>query len=234
MIIKRIKNSYKINFIIQFIKDFIEMIITYFPGRTGELIRYEYYKKHLKHIGKNVKFDIGVFIQNPQFISIDDLCWIDKGVIILAGSDKSNRARRFIDNKNYRIERGNVYIGKKVHIAPYSIISGIGGIYISDECGIAAGTKIYSFSNHYRSDEFPSNRKFCFAIFVEESRQFMIEGPVFLGENVGVGLNSIILPGVSIGKDSFIGINSVVSTSFEKNSMIVGNPAIKIKDRFKS
>jgi len=63
-----------------------------------------------------------------------------------------------------------------VHIAPYPIISGSIGVYISDDCDISSGTKIYSFSNHYRSDQFSSNRRFCFALFVKYSPQYIIAG----------------------------------------------------------
>lgn len=223
----------KIKLLLEFPKDIWQLFVSYLPGVLGFKLRYRFWKKHLKFLGKNVKIDIGGYFQNPQFISIDDNCWIDRGVMILAGPDKSDRQRRLIANANFPLGKGMVHIGKRVHIAPYSIISGIGGIYISDECGIASGTKIFSFSNHFRSDEFPSDSGFCFAIFVEHSRQYMIEGPVFLDENVGVALNAMILPGVSIGKDSFVAINSVVTSSFGENSLIAGNPAKRVKDRFK-
>ena len=222
----------KIKILLHFPSDIWKMFISYLPGTIGDKLRYRFWRSRLKYLGKNVKIDVGVYFQNPQFISIDDNCWIDRGVSLYAGEDKSSRPRRLIANDNFPFEKGMIYIGKKVHIAPYTIISGIGGVYISDECGIAAGTKIYSFSNHFRSDEFPSNRKFCFALFVDHSRQYMIEGPVFLGKNVGIGVNSVILPGVSIGKDSFITINSVVMSSFPENSLISGNPASRVKSRF--
>jgi len=215
-------------------QDFKLMIVTYMPGKTGESLRYNYYKKHLNHIGKNVKFEPGVFLQNPAFISIDDNCWIDRGVIILAGADKSNRARRLIKNSSFPLERGMVHIGKHIHIAPFSIVSGIGGVHISDGCSLSSGVKIYSFSHHYKSNEFQSNREVCFSPLVDPEKQYMVEGPVFLGENVGVALHSIILPGVSIGNDSFIAINSVVNSSFAENSLIAGNPAKRVKSRFKT
>ena len=84
-LINRIRNSYKLNLPFQFIKDFKTMIITYLPGRSGQIIRYNYYKKHLKHLGKNVTFDPGAFILNPACVSIADNTWIDKYVILLAG-----------------------------------------------------------------------------------------------------------------------------------------------------
>jgi len=208
------------------------LFISYLPGPLGFRFRYNYWKKRLKYIGKNVKIDQGVYLQNPKFISLDDNCWIDKYVIILAGHDQSQRPRRYIQNKAFPIKKGSVHIGKSVHIGPYSLISGIGGVFISDECGFSSGVKVYSFSNHFRSDDLPSDKHFHFGPLAEKERTFMIEGPIFFDKNVGVALNSVILPGVSIKRDSFIMINSVVTKTFEENSLISGNPAERIKERY--
>jgi acetyltransferase-like isoleucine patch superfamily enzyme len=223
----------KLRILLRFPIDFWQMIITYFPGTLGRKLRYWFWKRRLKSLGKNIRIDAEVCFQNPQFISIDDNCWIDKGVIVLAGPDRSSRPRHLILNDRFPHERGMVYIGKNVHIGPYCVISGIGGVHISDECGISSGVKVYSFTHHYRSNKFPSDRGFYFSPLVKQERQYMIEGPIFLDRSVGVALNAIILPGVSIGKDSFVAINSVVMSSFEENSLIAGHPAKRIKKRFK-
>ena len=206
--------------------------ITYLPGPYGFSLRYRYWKHRLKKLGKNVKIDTAVYFQNPRFISIDDHTWIDKNVHILAGPDKSQRSRKTIPNPQYKINKGEVYIGKCIHIAAFCIISGIGGVYISDNCGLSANSKLYSFSHYYRSEEHPANREYYFSSSASLENQFMIEGPIFIGENVGTGVNVTIMPGVSIGKDSFVTINSVVLRSFKENSLIGGNPAYKIGKRF--
>jgi len=209
-----------------------QMFISYLPGTAGVVLRYRYWRKRLRYLGKNVKIDVGVYFQNPEYISIGDNSWIDRGVIILAGPDKSKRERRYIPNPHFRLEKGEVYIGRYVHIAQYVSISGIGGVYISDECGIAAGSKIYSFTHHYRSDKEPDRLDIIFSPQVTHERQFMIEGPIYLGNNVGVAMDSIILPGVSIGSNSFVAMKSVVKDSFGENSLVAGNPAQKVKERF--
>jgi acetyltransferase-like isoleucine patch superfamily enzyme len=224
----------KIKILLEFPADIWQLFVSYLPGAIGFKLRYRFWRKRLKFLGKNVKIDIGVYFQNPRFISLDDNCWVDRGVMILAGADKSNRARRLVANNNFPLEKGMVYIGKHLHIGSYSIISGIGGVYISDKCTFSPSVKVYSFSHHFRSDEFPSVRKFGFGSLIEQEKQYMIEGPIFLDKNVGVALNAIILPGVSIAKDSFVAINSVVMTSFEENSLIAGNPARRVKERFKT
>jgi len=216
----------------QFINDGILLLATYLPGSIGYKLRYWFWKKKLFFLGENVKIEVGTYFTNPQFISIDSNCWIDRGVIILAGPDNSNRSRRYIHNKDFAYEKGRVYIGKFVHIGPYSIISGIGGVFISDKCGFSSGVKLYSFSNHYRSDDNPTDRTFHFGPLLDHDKQFMVEGPIFLDRNVGVALNAILLPGISIGQDSFVAMNSVVYSSFTENSFIAGNPARLVKSRF--
>ena len=211
-----------------------EMCVSYWPGPLGDRLRYLYWKRRLHHLGERVKIDVGVYFQNPRYISIGDNSWIDRGVIILAGPDASTRERRLISNAELTLDRGSVYIGRNVHIAQYVSISGIGGVYISDDCTIAAGSKVYSFTHHYRSEKEPWRADVAFGSQVPHDRQFMIEGPIFIAENVGVAMNSVILPGVSIGRRSFVAVNSVVKDSFEENSLISGNPARRIKDRFPS
>lgn len=46
-----------------------------------------------------------------------------------------------------------------------------------------------------------------------------------IGNNVFIGVNTIILMGTHIGNNSIVGAGSVVSGSFEDNVVIAGNPA---------
>ena len=48
--------------------------------------------------------------------------------------------------------------------------------------------------------------------------------PVHIGENVWIGANTVIVPGVSIGKNSVIGAGSVVTKDIPENVLAVGNP----------
>jgi len=212
----------------------IKTIIFHCPGPIGHRLRARYWRQKLQYLGNRVKIDVGVYFQHPEFISIDDDSWIDRHVIILAGPDQSSRARKYIENPSFRLNKGSVFIGKRNHIAPFCILSGMAGIQLGDDCTLAAGSKLYSFSHHYRSLEEPENRNIIFGSRSASTQQYMIEGPIVLGDNVGTGLNTIILPGVSIQKESFVAINSVVYSSFNENSFLKGDPAKYIKPRFKT
>lgn len=50
-------------------------------------------------------------------------------------------------------------------------------------------------------------------------------GPVKIGDNVFVGMNSIILKNVEIGNNVIIGAGSIVTRSVPSNSVVAGNPA---------
>lgn len=53
---------------------------------------------------------------------------------------------------------------------------------------------------------------------------------IVVGDNVFIGMNSIIMPGTKIGNNVIIGAGSVVRGEVDDFSVIVGNPAIVISD----
>ncbi|MDE4085891.1 acyltransferase [Planococcus maritimus] len=57
-----------------------------------------------------------------------------------------------------------------------------------------------------------------------------IVGKIVIGDNVFVGMDSLLLPGISIGDNSIVAAGSVVTKSFPSNSVIGGNPARLITD----
>lgn len=213
------------------LNDFVLFFITYMPGITGRKLRYFYWSKRFKKCGKNVIIDEGVIIQGAEWISIGDNVWIDKYCILIAGpvkfEEKDIVKKR--SNKNFKLKEGELYISDNVHIAPFCIIQAHSGVYIGLNCGFSSGVKIYSLSNLPNN---PTNKKDIVFFSPIANKVSYFSSPVVINENTGVALNSIILPGVTIGVNSFITPNSVVMTDIPENSYASGYPAKKIRDRF--
>ncbi len=53
---------------------------------------------------------------------------------------------------------------------------------------------------------------------------------VRIGDNVWIGMNAIILKGVTIGENAVIAAGSVVSKSVAANTIVAGNPAVVVKE----
>ncbi|AOH84268.1 hypothetical protein AWL63_10075 [Sphingomonas panacis] len=55
-----------------------------------------------------------------------------------------------------------------------------------------------------------------------------VRRPISIGNNVFVGMNSVLLPGTTIGDNVIVGAGSVLRGTIESDSIMVGNPAVKI------
>ncbi len=53
--------------------------------------------------------------------------------------------------------------------------------------------------------------------------------PVRIGDNVWIGMNAVILKGVTIGENAVVAAGSVVSKSVAANTVVAGNPAVMVK-----
>jgi acetyltransferase-like isoleucine patch superfamily enzyme len=132
---------------------------------------------------------------------------------------KNEVGKQFND---FNILRGKEFIefGQDVWVGYFCILDGSGGLKIGDHVTIASGAHIYTHdSSFYRVNEEikdPINGTHC------------DRGPVLIGDNVQIGANSIILPGVTIGNNVLVGALTLVNKNIPDNSLVVGSPC-KIK-----
>lgn len=54
--------------------------------------------------------------------------------------------------------------------------------------------------------------------------------PVHIGDNVWIGANTVVLPGVTIGENTVIGAGSVVTKDIPSNVVAVGNPCRVLRE----
>lgn len=123
------------------------------------------------------------------------------------GKQPDRREIKQIYNDNFR-EMG-VKIGKNVDMYDVSIDTLFPFlIEIGNNCIITGGTKILAhdaslslFTNQYKV------------------------GRVKINDNVFIGMDTIIMPGVEVGSNTIIGANSVVTKTISPNSVVAGVPA---------
>ena len=180
--------------------DPLRMILIYMPGPIGYKLRQLYYGSKCKSLGKNALIDVGVIISGPENISIGEYTWIDSFV---------------------RLEGvlGEIKIGRRVHIASGSILSGGGGLEVQDYVGIGAGAKIYTNS------EAPVNGKRMSGPMIPWRYKGFVRKPVIIEKDAVVGANSVVLPGVRIGEGAVVGANSLVTRDIPAWSIAIGVPA---------
>lgn len=63
-----------------------------------------------------------------------------------------------------------------------------------------------------------------------DMREYMYAAPVRIGDNVWIGGNVAICPGVTIGENSVIGAGSVVTHDIPANCIAVGNPCRVVRE----
>lgn len=100
-----------------------------------------------------------------------------------------------------------------------SITSRTKSIYIGSNCRIAPNTVIVD--SDYHSMIPPESRL--------QNPGFEFDKDVVINENVWIGMRSIILKGVTIGKNSVIAAGSVVVKDIPEDCLAAGVPAIVVK-----
>lgn len=92
-------------------------------------------------------------------------------------------------------------------------------IRIGNNCLIAGNCQIIDSSGHDLSIENVKNR-----INTKGKTK-----PIVIEDNVWIGANTFVLPGVTIGEGSIIGAGSIVLSNIPPYSIARGNPAVVIK-----
>lgn len=127
---------------------------------------------------------------------------------------------------------GDIILGRFVTImGPGTVIKSLKEkIYIGSFSSIGQNVCIVDFNHLFGRI---SSSFIHHLIFEEDYRKdLIVKGPVIIEEDVWVGSNTVILPGVKIGRGAIIGAGSVVTKDVPRYSVAYGNPAKVHSNRF--
>ncbi len=113
---------------------------------------------------------------------------------------------------------GYCKIGNKVWIGPYAYFDAR-ALVIEDYVGIGPGAKILGSEHTGDPKDLP---------IIQTD---LIVKPVKICSNCDIGINAVILPGVTIGKGSIVGAGAVVTKDVEPDTIVAGVPAKVLKKR---
>jgi len=113
-------------------------------------------------------------------------------------------------------------------------------VIISYNCHIGAidyvkiGNNVLLASNVYISDHDHGNTTYADLVLPPVTRKVISKGPVIIEDNVWIGEGVVILAGVTVGHNSVVAANAVVTKSVPPFSVVAGVPAKVIKNSHKN
>ena len=152
------------------------------------------------------------------------------------GYDKEIYVKPTIKNKN-------IIVGDFTYIADSEFESHVTHHYdfnndkliIGKFCQIAKGVEfIMNGANHQMNavSTFPFYTLEGWNMAPPLPSDLPFKGDTIIGNDVWIGQNAVILPGVHVGNGAIIGANSVLGSNVDPYTINVGNPARTIRKRF--
>ena len=158
-------------------------------------------RSQFARIGQNVIIEAGVLVFHPETVELGDGVYVGHGTIL----------------KGYY--RGRMVIGDGTWIGQQCFFHSAGGLTIGQNVGIGPVVKIIT-SYHEGKD-----------ISKPILHTPIIFKPVVIEDAADIGIGSVILPGVTVGKGAQVGAGAVVSSDVEPYTVVGGVPARFIRRR---
>jgi len=174
--------------------------------------------------GRGVHLDRGVLLSYPQRIHLGNGARIARNAALRANSPlvpgiAVGDQCTVQDGALLNASEGFVHIGDRTWIGPFCVIYGNGGVRIGRDVMIAAHSCITSVG--HRHDD----------LHIPMMAQGIEVGPVTVEDDVWIGMNCTILPGVTIGRGAIVAAGAVVRSDVPPFTVFGGVPAREIGRR---
>lgn len=170
-------------------------------------------KRKIERCGNRFFISIPRQIRGEKYMEIGESFWAEEGLDL-----------QCLDRYGKEVYHPQLLIGNNVHLGYFCHIGCIGSISIGDN--LLAGRNVYI------TDHFHGNGTMEEATISPKERPLYNKGPVKIGNNVWLGDNVVVMPGVTIGNNVTVGANAVVTQDIPDHSIAAGVPAriIRMKE----
>jgi acetyltransferase-like isoleucine patch superfamily enzyme len=155
----------------------------------------EFQRKDFRSLGKNVVFERGVLVFHPENIEISDNVYVGHQTIL----------------KGYY--KNVMHIGSGTWIGQQCFFHSAGGLSIGRNVGIGPSVRIITSYHKEEGIKKP---------ILHSRVEF---GSVIIEDDCDIGVGSIILPGITIGRGTQIGAGAVVTKDIPSFVVAAGVPA---------
>lgn len=167
----------------------------------GELIAEDVLKAHLRLCGTGVKIFRGARLVPANRISVGDHSQIDEGVFLFAGA--------------------GIEIGRYVHFAFHSSVSGGGECVVGDFAGIGIGVRLVTGTDLVDRGGLTNPT-------VPERHRTVHRGRVTIGAHAVIFTNAVVLPDVTVGEGAVVSAGSVVHHDLKPWGIYAGHPLVQV------
>lgn len=150
------------------------------------------------------------------------------------------RLRGYVKNRNIVVGDHSYYSGY-YHGKPFDECAlylhpdrgDVDKLIIGKYCCIASGAQFVMSGNQgHRADWISPYPFHAFEEFQGAVDGFQRKGDTVIGNDVWIGLEALILPGIRIGDGAVVAARSIVTKEVEPYTVVAGNPAQVVRKRF--
>jgi galactoside O-acetyltransferase len=205
------------------------MLFSVFPGALGLLLRKIFWPRLFRSCGKGIVVGANVILRHPNRIEIGERVVISDGCILDARNDQVECAIALGDDNilsngvMLSCKDGTMKIGARTGLGVQTIIHAVNGCSVSIGVDVMIGPKCYiAGGGNYNTDrtDMPISQQ-----GLKDEAGVVLENDIWLGANVTV------LPGVTMGTGSIAGAGAVVTKSVGDRRVCAGVPARVIRVR---
>jgi acetyltransferase-like isoleucine patch superfamily enzyme len=161
----------------------------------------QFTREQLRRCSESVVLEPGVLVFHPENVSLADDVYVGHYAIL----------------KGYY--RNELVVGRGTWIGQAAFLHAAGGIHIGSDVGIGPHVCILTSTHADAGRDLP-----IMAGRIEAA-------PVVLEDGCDLGVGSILLPGVTVGKGAQIGAGAVVTADVPAYAVFAGNPARLLRMR---